>query len=149
MAKTKSLEGKNSEAIDLVKYALSLDPKVADAHFYYGLLAFATGDPNTGYKEIETALQLGRAWRTYYEPRTVAGFFADSGHLDEAITLYETALEMQPDDIETQIKLGVAYFYKGDNEKARNYLVEASHNFDFTKSAAYGELKPILDALGI
>jgi len=44
LAKTKSLEGKNDEAIALVKYALGLDPKVPDAHFYYGLLAFAMGD---------------------------------------------------------------------------------------------------------
>jgi len=69
--------------------------------------------------------------------------------MDEAIGLYQTTLDMQPNDTETQVKLGVAYFYKGNNDKAKQYLEEAALNFDFTKSAAYGQLKPILDALGI
>jgi O-antigen ligase/tetratricopeptide (TPR) repeat protein len=149
LAKTKYLEGKPKEALALIKHAMDLDSNVPDAHFYYGLMSFAVGDTATGYNEIEQSIKMGRKWTIFYEPRTVAGLFADNGHLDEAVGLYSEALYMQPDDTETQIKLGVAYYYQGNKEEARHYLSEASGHFDFTKSLAYAELKPILDDLGL
>ncbi len=149
LAKTKSIEGDNHAALGVLKQALDLDPKVPESHFYYGLLAFATGDSNLGYQEVEASIQMGRKWKTYYEPRTVANFFADSGHLAEAIGLYKDALVMEPEDAETEIKLGMAYYAEGDMGNARQYLSDAAKKFDFTKSPSYGEFKPILDRLGI
>ncbi len=181
LAKTKSIEGSenitecdgqpieggtgNGAALDILKKALDLDPKVPEAHFYYGLLAFAIGDASVdydiprmtlGYNELETAIQMGRKWKNYYEPRAVADYFADFSnatrdpkYLDQAIELYKEALDMQPGDAETEIKLGVAYYVKGDPDSARKNLLDAGKKFDFTKSADYGHLKPILDALGI
>jgi O-antigen ligase/tetratricopeptide (TPR) repeat protein len=149
LAKTKSLEGDNNAAIDLVKHAIELAPGVPDGHFYYGVLAFANKDSDTGYKELKMAIDLGRKWKNFYEPRVVAGFFADYGHLSEAIELYKTALKMQPGDLETEIKLGVAYFFNNQKDEARDLLRGAAAHFDFTKSSAYGELKPILDELHV
>ncbi|OGY99015.1 MAG: hypothetical protein A2945_04195 [Candidatus Liptonbacteria bacterium RIFCSPLOWO2_01_FULL_52_25] len=149
LAKTKFLKGERELALQIVKDMIVLNPRVADGHFYYGLLAFATQDLATGYVEIHEALRLGRKWKNFYEPRTVADYFGDAGHLDEAIELYLTALQMEPGDIETETKLGVAYFLNGDNVRAREYLGAAAKKFDFTKSPAYGQLKPILDTLGI
>ncbi|GEM_PF-1078606 len=174
LAKTKSLEGSsgikqcdgkpveagNAAALAILKTALDLDPKVSDAHFYYGILKFATSDSVTSstsaYNEIKEAMRLGRQWKTYYEPRVVADFLADLAdaakdpkYLDEAIDLYKTTLAMEPGDTETEIKLGVAYFEKKDLEGARRELTDAAKKFDFTKSAYYGALKPILDQLGI
>lgn len=58
IAKTKSLEGDLPGALAAMKQALDLDPNVADSHFYYGILALASGDSATGYAEIETAHTL-------------------------------------------------------------------------------------------
>jgi O-antigen ligase/tetratricopeptide (TPR) repeat protein len=152
LAKTKHMEGNDKAALELAKHALDLDPKVPDAHFYYGLLLFSGGDFANGYKEVKETIALGRKWKNFYEPRTVAGFFGDfdsPNHLDEAIDLYKTALSMQPDDLETQMKLGIAYYFKGDFVNARDYLSEAAKGFDFRKSPAFSELKPILDRLGV
>lgn len=150
LSKTKYLEGKPDEALKLLKYALDLDPNVPDAHFYYGIMSYATGDTATGYNEIEKSITMGRKWAIFYEPRTVAGLFADNGHPDEAIKIYEEALAMQPNDTETEIKLGAAYFiFKNDKENARKYLLAAAKKFDFKSSPSYSQLKPILDALGI
>ncbi|MBU6500375.1 MAG: O-antigen ligase family protein [Patescibacteria group bacterium] len=150
LSKTKYLEGDTSQALALLKYALELDENVPDAHFYYGVMAYAANDPATGYDEIEKSIKMGREWTIFYEPRTVAGLFADSGHTDEAIALYQQALDMQPQDIEAQIKLGLAYYvFKGNKGGARSLLSHVAETFDFTKSPLYLQIKPILDDLGI
>lgn len=150
LAKTKTIEKDYAGALDILKKALDEDPKVADSRFYYGLLAFATGDKVAGYREIKTALTMGRKWKTFYEPRTVAGFFADFGHLDEAIQLYKTAWDMsQHGDLDTEVKLGVAYFYAGRYDEAKQYLEDALKKFDASKSPSYEQLRPILQKLGI
>jgi len=149
MAKTKAIKKDYKAAIEVLKKALDLDPKVADAHFYYGLVSFALGDYDVGYKEIKIAMDMGRKWKNFYESRTVAGYFADAGHLDEAIVLYKTTLGLNNDDLETKIKLGIAYFFAGDHALAQKYLGEAGKKFNFKESASYGELKPILEKLGL
>lgn len=152
LAKTKHIEGDDAAALELAKRALELDPKVSDAHFYYGLLLFSNNVPADGYREVKEAISLGRKWKNFYEPRTVAGFFGDfepPKHLDEAIDLYKTALSMQPDDLETEIKLGIAYYFKSDGSDAYNYLSKAAKKFDFRKSPIFTEIKPVLERLGV
>ncbi|MBI2623762.1 MAG: tetratricopeptide repeat protein [Candidatus Liptonbacteria bacterium] len=149
LAKTKSLQGDNAAALELLKTAMALAPKVPDAHFYYGLIAYTVGDAEAGYAEIKKALALGRRWRKYHEPRVVANLFADSGHLDEAIELYRTAIDMEPGDLEARAKLGIAHFVQGDAGVARQYLEEVSRRTDLRESPSYASLKPILDKLGI
>lgn len=149
LAKTKSLKGDYAGALEILKKALDLDPKVPDAHFYYGLIAFETGDEKLGDSEIKAAIQLGREWKNYYEPRAVANYYADAGKFDEAIGLYLESLALGPKDLETRIKLGAAYFFAGDRDLARKYLGEAAQEFDFKTSPSYEAFKPILDELGI
>ncbi len=149
LAKTRTLNGDYPGALAILKTALEEDPKVPDAHFYYGLVSFANKEQDIGYREIKTAIAMGRQWVTFYEPRVVAGYFADSGHLQEALGLYETAFAMAPDDLETEIKLGAAYFFVGNNTLAKKYLSDAARKFDFKKSPSYQEFKPILDKLGV
>lgn len=149
LAKTKTLKGDYPGALAILKTALEEDPKVPDAHFYYGLVAFANKENDLGYREIKTAIGMGRRWVSFYEPRVVAGYFADSGHLQEAVGLYETALKMVPDDLETEIKLGATYFFTGNRDLAKKYLSDAARKFDFKKSPSYSEFKPILENLGI
>lgn len=149
LIKTKNLEGDNAGALALAKKALDLDPRVGDSHFYYGMLAFANHDNAIGYQEVKAAMALGRRWHDFREPQVAADYFADSGHVSEAIELYRTALTMQPGDIEAEIKLGAAYYISGNHGLARQYLSDAASHFDFKGSPAYAQYKPILDALGI
>lgn len=148
LSKTKYLKGDKEEALRLLRYALDLNPEVPDAHFYYGLMLYSAGDDERGYRELKEATRLGRRWKSHYEPRVVANFFADSGHLDEAIALYETSLAMRP-EAETKAKLGVAYFLVGDRERARAFLAEAVREVDLRTSPAYENLRPILEELGV
>jgi tetratricopeptide (TPR) repeat protein len=149
LAKTKDLEGDVKGALALAKKALDLDPKIADSHFYYGMLAFANGDATTGYAEVKLAMSMGRSWHDFYEPRVAADYFADAGHVPDAIDLYKIALTIEPTDLESEIKLGAAYFLEGKSDLARHYLSDAASRFDFSQSPVYGQYKPILDVLHI
>lgn len=150
LAKTKTIEGDYAGALSILKNILEKSPNVPDAHFYYGIMAFATGDQVNGYKEIKKAINMKREWVNFKEPRTVAGFFADSGHLKEAIELYKTAWGMsEHSDVETEIKLGAAYFYDNQYDQARFYLGDAVKKFDIEKSQSYKDIEPILNRLGI
>ncbi|MBI3589427.1 MAG: hypothetical protein HY093_03400 [Candidatus Liptonbacteria bacterium] len=149
LAKTKHLEGKREEAIALVKQGLALNDQVPDAHFYYGLLSFDDGDNKTGYAEVKKAIELGRQWKNYNEPRVVAGFFADAGHLQEAIELYKKALEMNGDDLEARLKLGIGYYFDGQKELAKEQILKVMAGFDLTKSESYQNFEPILRNLGL
>jgi tetratricopeptide (TPR) repeat protein/O-antigen ligase len=149
LTKTKTLEGDYAGALAFAKKALDLDPNVADSHFYYGMVAFGSGDNTTGYNEVETAIKMGRMWTNYYEPEVAANYFADSGHFSDAIQLYLAALALKPSDIDTEMRLGAAYYLAGDDASAKRYLSDAVSQFDVAASPAYTEYRPILQALGI
>ncbi len=149
LAKTRSLAGKNGEALDLLKKAIDINPRVPDAHFYYGLVAYADGQPGLCFSEIQKALELGRKWRTADEARVSANCFADSGHVPEAIGLYQEALRLSPADIESEVKLGIAYFVIGERAKAKEVLARVVAATDVTRSPAYPDLEPILRSLGL
>jgi hypothetical protein len=66
-----------------------------------------------------------------------------------ALHFYKVANSMEPGDTETEIKLGVAYFFTGDKSNAYKYLSDVGKRFDYRTSPSYTSLKPILDELGI
>jgi O-antigen ligase len=148
LAKTKSLKGDYASALDLLKYALNLNPKIPDAHFYYGLIAYAAKEPEVGYTELKTAIDMGRPWKNNNEPRVVADFFADSGHIDEAVGLYEASLKIK-EDPEARLKLGLVYYFLDRRQDAYDSLKKALTEFDVTKSPAYQDILPILQDLGL
>lgn len=151
LAKTKTLKNDYESAIFLARKALALDENVADAHFYYGLLSFVRGDQETGYKELKIAIEMGKKWKNFNEPLTIANFFADYGKIEEALELYGSAHLLNRDDPEVIIKAGVASFILGRNNDARTWFEIAGNrlNFDFRESPAFADIKPILDELGI
>jgi tetratricopeptide (TPR) repeat protein len=150
LAKTKFLKGEKQEGLRLIEYALELNPNVPDAYFYYGVLLFDLGELERGYEALQKALVLGRRWKNYHEPRVAANYFADSGHLAEAIELYKTAIAMAGgDDLEAQVKLGVAYFLLGQREEARAEIGRVIEKVNLRESPSYEDLEPILQELGL
>lgn len=149
LSKTKHLQGKKEEALEILEKAISLNPNIADAHFYYGLLAYDFGKIDLGYQELQKSIELGRRWKNFHEPLVVGNFFADSGHIDEAIELYRVAEEMEPTDLEVKMKLGIAYYFNNQKDLAREKILEVMTKFDITDSEAYEEIFPILRDLGL
>lgn len=149
LSKTKSLRGDLKEALRISKQALDLNPEVADAHFYYGLFLHVDGQMEAGYKELKEAIQLGRKWKNYHELLVVGNFFADSGHLKEAIELYELAEQWEPVDLEVKMKLGIAYYFNDQRKLAREKILEVMAKFDIKTIESYKEIFPILRDLGL
>ncbi len=148
LAKTKTLKHDGEAAIALLEEALALDPNVLDTQFYYGLLLYNNQRPEEGYAHMKKAIAMGRPWRTPYEPRVTANFFAEHGHLQEAVGLYETSLRMR-DDPETKLKLAMAYYLTGDKPAAREQFRGVMKSLDITKLSAYQDFLPILRDLGL
>lgn len=149
LAKTRSLMGDIEGAVRLAKQGLDLEPRVPDGHFYYGLLSYVAGNEAEGYTHLREAISMGRKWKTFHEALTVANFFGNSGHLNEAIELYKEAKGMAPDDLEVQIKLGIAYYMAGRVEEARAEIREVMQRTNLAQSVGYQEIRPILRALGL
>lgn len=149
LSKTKSLRGDLKGALRISKEALDLNPEVADAHFYYGLFLHVDGQMEAGYQELKKAIELGREWKNYHELLVVGNFFADSGHIEEAVELYKEAEEREPVDLEVKIKLGIAYYFNKQKDLAREKILEVMTKFDITTSGAYRDILPILRDLGL
>ncbi len=149
LAKTKTLKKENLVALDILKKALDLEPKVPDAHFYYGLLAHVVGQKDLAYKELKEAIAMGRQWKNVNEPILVGNFFADQGHLSDAIMAYKQAGLMDPENLEVMAKLGVAYYFAGDRDLARIELQKLKNKTDLRSSPGYADMAPILRALGL
>jgi tetratricopeptide (TPR) repeat protein len=142
------LENDYAGALALAKKALDLDPKVPEAHFYYGILSYASHQDEVGYREIKTAMDMGRKWKNSNEPLVAANFFADSGHLDEAIDLYKASINLH-ENAEARLKLGIAYFIKGDRQSAYAEMSKGLSQTDITQSPYYEQYVPVLRELGL
>lgn len=99
--------GNVKNAIELCQIGLQENPTNADLHLRLG--------------------DLYLAWHL--------DIYNSAQYIDEAITEYQRALESYIDSSEIYYKIGRAHFYKGDLDKAINYLDMAiSKNDKFTKA---------------
>src|SRR5574344_1386396 len=87
-------KGDVQQAIELCQMNLQKDPTNADLHIKLGDLY------------LEWHLDISNTYQ----------------YIDEAITEYQRALETYIDSAEIYFKIGQAQFYKGDLDKAINYL---------------------------
>src|SRR5574344_1429202 len=87
-------KGNVRQAIELCQLSLQEDPTNADLHIRLG--------------------DLYLAWHL--------DIYNSSQYVDEAITEYQRALETYIDSPEVYFKIGQALYFKGDLDKALNYL---------------------------
>lgn len=99
--------GNVKNAIELCQIGLQADPTNADLHVRLG--------------------DLYLAWHL--------DIYNSAQYIDESITEYQRALESYIDSAEIYYKIGRAHFYKGDLDKAINYLdMSVSKNPKFAKA---------------
>ena len=149
LAKTKTLQRENEEALEILRSAIDLAPEVSQGHFYYGLVAFAGNKPEQGFLEVEKAIALGLNVRDKDELMVAANYYVDNGYASRTVPLYKKMVEIDDSDIEAKLKLGVAYYLSGEFDGARRYILEAGREFDFKDSNLYLPLKPIFQDLGL
>jgi tetratricopeptide (TPR) repeat protein len=156
IARSRLLAGDVEGAYNIFREAVELNPEAGDPHFFFGLMAYALGDVQTARTEIAKAEALGRFPKDVKEAIALANFLGDyERNYKKAIDWYNWAYSASSDDFTRAnilLKLGVAYYFDANKEKAResfNKLKESKLKIDFKMLPIYPELRPILEELGI
>src|SRR5215813_3868953 len=128
--------------------SLKLDPDFADAHNAMGVLLHISFDrKDEAEKHYKQALEIRP---TFSEAKVNLGnLYLDQGRLDEAIALYEQALNdmLYATPYIAEANLGWAYFKKGNSAQALEHLrASVTHNPEFC--LGYKDLGLVQDARG-
>ncbi len=149
-SKLKLIQDKKDEAVALLKEAVDLDPLSGDPHFIYGLFLLETKDIKVGLAEIERAAELGRLPQVSDEYRILGNYYGDLGMYEKAIENYERAVVLNPDDADAGLKLGIVYYYAGQNDAAKFMISQVLEGLpEFKQSQGYKMIEPILKDLGL
>lgn len=120
-----------AHATETALEAIRINPRLPDAHFNLGVIAYRQGRIEEARERFLTAWRLRPR---YYEAAYNLGLLAEeTGQLDEAIRFYGAALALNPSDEQVHVNVGCAYL------KA-NALALAHEAFDTAK-----RLHPSLD----
>jgi Tfp pilus assembly protein PilF len=128
--------------------SLKLDPDFADAHNAIAVLLHISFDrKDDAEKHYKQALEIRPS---FSEARVNLGnLYLDQGRLDEAIALYEQALNdmLYATPYIAEANLGWAYFKKGNSPQALEHLrASVTHNPEFC--LGYKDLGLVQDARG-
>lgn len=132
-------QGKFKEAEQELRTVLDIDPDYSEAHTYLGQVLAHTGRWREAAESYRTALS-----NPLYGTPDLARFhlgraLAQEGDMREAIRAYEDALLVQPPNVPPErvhLELGRAYYKLGEDEKAREALIQVTK---LDKSGEYAE----------
>ncbi|SMC20986.1 Tetratricopeptide repeat-containing protein [Desulfacinum hydrothermale DSM 13146] len=106
MAKVDLVLGRTQPAHDALRRAVELDPKALEPWRLLCRLDITRGDLSAAWKALETLARMGRD----AEIQDLYGdYWLASGRVLEAMKAYEAALEAEPGDVETALKLAGCY----------------------------------------
>jgi len=148
MAKTKLLKGNIKEAREIFEKSVAFNPAAADPHFFFGMMAYGTGDPKKGAEEIALAESLGRIPQSYNEAVILGDFVGDNGNYKKAIEYYKLAWKYNNYGVsDVWLKLAIAYFYNEQSDLARDSFFELSKRVTLKSLPIYNQLKPLFQSL--
>lgn len=114
--------GKREQALERAKRAVSIDARMAEAHYVRGLAEAQTRRSNDAIKSFSEVMRLN--------PRAVAAQVQLSrlhlarNSVDSAVLLAEEALKNAPDSIDALLALSRAWGVRGDFKRATATLAE-------------------------
>ncbi|HYL61568.1 MAG TPA: protein kinase [Candidatus Methylomirabilis sp.] len=113
-------KGNTTEAVQLFKNAVQLDPEFAMAHAALGgaYYSFMFNDPVDGKAEYEKALQLSARTTERERAAIQVGYAADQRHYADATNLYHIYLDKYPDDWRIRSNFAAALRYAGQYQEA-------------------------------
>jgi Flp pilus assembly protein TadD len=105
-----------SRITDIERY-LTENPRSAEAHHQLGILYQTQGRKTEALRHLQEAARLDTTTVGYL--RTLADFtYVDQGNAQEAVGLYQTVLEQNPNDVEVLTILGNVYVAHRQFEEA-------------------------------
>lgn len=111
-------ENRAIEAQELAEKALSLNPQDAESHYGFALIALKLDKLALAIEELRNALKFNP---NHHQARyTLAQQLqaSDQNHLDEAIALYKTVLESQPNFTDAWANYASALLMKNNTKEA-------------------------------
>ena len=110
------------EAVEIIEYAKSLNPKMPEAYCQLSHFYFISGNPEMFVDNFRICAELGgfklMNWREFL--KAVEQHYYEKGDLEFLIEFFEIVLTFQIDDVDILSKLAVAYYESGDLEKAED-----------------------------
>jgi tetratricopeptide (TPR) repeat protein len=124
-----AMVGKREEALAEFDLALSLNPRYVEAHLNRALTLNELGRYDEAAAAFQSAQELGRVDHTGFSAPVasrlanmqadLAEAYLEAGGVDEAITLYEGAVDLRPEFLDLRFRLGRVCLDNGSFERAR------------------------------
>lgn len=116
-AKMSSDKDEGSIALENIREAIRLDPKLAEAHLRLGQIYTDTGQADKGIEEVRKALSIAPDNAEAYT--ALGDAYARLRQYGEAEIAYREAVKRKPADWHGQLMLGLFYYDRGRNAEAR------------------------------
>jgi len=118
--------GRLDEAEQALRRARDAKPDYGWAHYALGVVLAERGRSDEAIPELTRALEIcHKAAETCMIHRGLGGAYFALGRYGDAISHFETALEMRPADPLLRTNLGACYLASGDTERAGQELSRA------------------------
>ena len=112
------------EALELAKKAVQLDDSIASGHAELGYIYMRFGEYDLAVYELQKAIDLNP--NDYSSYRYMGAVQLYAGHPDGALEWYKKHFEYDPDiSPGGYMNVGIAYYLKGDTDKALHWLKQA------------------------
>jgi len=116
--------GQYDAAIDQLKRALEIQPSNDDAHRTYGIVLNMQGKPEEALAELQQAATF-RPHR-WINQNELARLYYQQRRLNDAVSAYERALEILPNDPRTYLSLGAMYLEMGEAARSLELFEKAN-----------------------
>jgi O-antigen ligase/Flp pilus assembly protein TadD len=125
-ASAKFLEGKNDEAVKILRTAVKLDEKVGLSHWRLGLGLLNAGQNEEALKEAIDAIKLGHLQLTGEEVQDFAAVYIKDKRWSELVLFYELLIKSNSGVALYYAQLSAVYAETGEKEKARDAALKAA-----------------------
>ena len=119
--------GDAAAAITPLREAVTLDQRLAEAHYVLGLCLKLGNQPAEALRAFERAVRVAPALSAAREE--LAGLYADTGRMPEAIQQLEAISALEPDRPERQAAVGLAQARAGHTDVAVGVLGRAAERY--------------------
>lgn len=115
--------GEYDGAHKMYEEALRLDPNLSDTRFNYGILLFNQDRYESAIAQFVTYMvKVGENARAH---RNIGRALEEIGQLDGAISSFNKAMRLEPNDPETYFDIALVYDLKDDHQTAITYYMRA------------------------
>jgi tetratricopeptide (TPR) repeat protein len=132
-------DGESDRALEQIDAALRIEPRYALAHAYRGAILLRRGETDDAVASYEHSLELRRSSRTLFQ---LGLAHEAAGDLNRAELRYREGLELDPDAVDVELRLGWIRARRGDSvgALARFEEVLAAHPRDALAHESAGVL---------